>query len=138
KLATQHLFELGHSRIAYLLWSADDSLSRQRLAGYQSAHEEANVQSHENFIRFLQEPRTLGYDKSVELTMQRWLAEDWRELGCTAILAHNDEAAVSVIRVLREHGLRVPEDGSVVGFDGTRISELSTPELTTIKVPLQE
>jgi DNA-binding LacI/PurR family transcriptional regulator len=53
-------------------------------------------------------------------------------------LVHNDDGAEGVLRALREAGLRVPQDVSVVGFDGTEVSAHLTPPLTTMEVPLQE
>jgi GntR family transcriptional regulator of arabinose operon len=143
KLATQHLLSLGHRRIACLFHSIYDSVSRQRMAGYRAALQEAGVQQSsaqedDGLIQVLKDPTGDGYLKSGERTMAAWLKAGWSELGCTAILAHNDQTAIGVMRVLAEHGIRVPEDISVVGFDGTELSELSTPALTTIKVPLQE
>ncbi|MEO8657397.1 MAG: LacI family DNA-binding transcriptional regulator [Bryobacteraceae bacterium] len=53
----------------------------------------------------------------------------------TAIICVNDFMAVGVLRELREHGLRVPEDVSVTGFDNIRLSEYSYPQLTTVHIP---
>ena len=50
----------------------------------------------------------------------------------------NDETAIGVIAALQDAGLRVPEDVSVVGFDGTEIARYHRPRLTTVKVPLEE
>jgi DNA-binding LacI/PurR family transcriptional regulator len=138
KLGTQHLLELGHRRIAYLLLPEKNSITSRRLAGYHAALAEAGLADDETLLRFLQEPRRLGYRASAEATIQEWLQTSWRESGCTAILAHNDETAIGVVRALRARGLRVPQDVSVVGFDGTELSELSTPALTTVRVPLRE
>ncbi len=138
KSATQHLLKLGHRRIAYMPASDYDSISRQRLAGYRAAFGEAGLEPDKQLVKVLVDKRYYNYRKSAEQTMRNWLEEGWRDLGCTAILAHNDEAAIGIIKVLHEQGVQVPGDVSVVGFDGTELSELSTPSLTTIKVPLQE
>ena len=138
KLAVRHLQKLGHRRIAYLLSSNIDTISRRRLAGYHAALEAAGLPYDENFVRPLRKQRPFSYRESGEMAMQSWLQEGWHELDCTAIMAHNDEAAIGVIKALASANLRVPEDVSVVGFDGTELSELSTPSLTTIKVPLRE
>jgi LacI family transcriptional regulator len=70
--------------------------------------------------------------------MGSWLRGDWSKLGCTAIAAHNDEAAIGVLKALREADIQVPSDVSVVGFDGTELAAHSDPPLTTWKVPLEE
>ena len=58
------------------------------------------------------------------------IAEDEK---VTAVFCGNDEMAFGVVRAIQDAGLRVPEDISVAGFDGTEISEFSNPPLTTIR-----
>ena len=82
--------------------------------------------------------RFRGAPRERERRMELWLEHGWRELGCTAIMAHNDSTAIGVMRALGKAGLRVPEDVSVIGFDGTPLCEYSTPPLTTVEVPLHE
>ena len=53
----------------------------------------------------------------------------------TAVVCVNDFMALGVLRLLRERGLRVPEDVSVVGYDNIHLSEFATPALTTVNVP---
>ncbi|MEO7719177.1 MAG: substrate-binding domain-containing protein, partial [Capsulimonas sp.] len=62
----------------------------------------------------------------------------WKTLGYTALIAQNDNAAVGAIEAIREAGLRVPEDISVVGYDGNETYDYFTPRLTTVQVPIQE
>lgn len=138
RLATQHLLELGHQRIACLFSSGSDTISRQRLAGYRAAHEEAKVAVHAELEHYLHKTGVQSYREAGEEVMSAWLENGWRELGCTAMLAHNDHTAIGVMKVLTDASIRVPQDVSVTGFDGTEISDLCTPRLTTIKVPLAE
>jgi DNA-binding LacI/PurR family transcriptional regulator len=56
----------------------------------------------------------------------------------TAIFAFNDISAMGAIRALRESGLRVPEDVSVVGFDDIQSAAYQTPGLTTVRQPLRK
>ena len=56
----------------------------------------------------------------------------------TAIFAFNDNHAIGAIRAARAHGLRVPEDLSVVGFDDVEHATIVTPTLTTVRQPLAE
>ena len=74
-----------------------------------------------------------GYEK-----MKLWLGSNWAELNCTAILAHNDETAIGVIQALNDVGISAPDQVSVIGFDGTEISDYVRPNLATVKVPLEE
>jgi len=138
KVAARHLLEQGHRRIAYILSSDSDTISCQRLAGYRAALEEAGIGMDDRWIHFLKPNGVRNYRLDGETAMLNWLEADWAELGCTAILAPNDEAAIGMIRALKAHNIIVPDDLSVVGFDGTEVSELSTPRLTTVTVPLQE
>ncbi len=70
--------------------------------------------------------------------MQLWLQNGWRDLGCTAILGHNDRAATGMIDALQQAGLKVPVDVSVAGFDGTETFQLAAYGLTTVRVPVHE
>lgn len=137
--ATQHLLELGHRRIAYLHSRAAQYLVPHRRAGYLDALQASGVQPDKRWVRSLMsQVAAVDFRQTGRESMAAWLREDWNDLGCTALMAHNDEAAVGVIEALQEAGLRVPEDVSVVGFDGTELCEYSRPRLTTVEVPLRE
>src|SRR5258708_27350145 len=56
----------------------------------------------------------------------------------TAVFAYNDFSAIGAIRSLREAGLRIPEDVSVIGFDDVNSAAFQNPSLTTIRQPLQK
>jgi DNA-binding LacI/PurR family transcriptional regulator len=136
--AVQHLVNLGHQRIGYLI---QDSMYhapflQPRITAYREALQSAGIQADARWVRNLEgRPpyREGGYNN-----MQRWLAHSWHELGCTALLVQNDDTAIGVMQALQEAGIRVPDDVSIVGFDSTEISEYCTPHLTSVKVPLQE
>ena len=132
--AVEHLLQLGHRRIAYL--SADVYWSRQqRVSGYHDALREAGIVPKEQWLRTTEGHtfRQLG-----TAAMRAWLESDWKELGCTALLCHNDETALGIMEALHERGIRVPDDLSLVGFDGTILGETASPKLTTVQVPLRE
>jgi DNA-binding LacI/PurR family transcriptional regulator len=74
-----------------------------------------------------------GYDH-----MKEWLQNDWRSLGCTALLVHNDRAAVGAMDALREFDIHVPRDVSVIGFDGTAECEFTRPRLSSVGVALRD
>jgi LacI family transcriptional regulator len=71
-------------------------------------------------------------------SMRKWLHAGFRELGCTALLTQNDETAIGAVEVLRDAGIKVPEEVNIVGFDGTEVAEYCSPPLTTIVMPLYE
>ncbi len=68
------------------------------------------------------------------LATQRLLAEGET---FTALFAFNDVSAIGAIKALREAGLRVPEDVSVVGFDDVQSAAFQNPGLTTVRQPLR-
>ena len=132
--ATQHLIGLGHRRIAYLVGNYPWAM-QMRLMGYRAALAEAGISEGPGWVRVSE-----GCNSSEvgARSMREWLASSWGELGCTALLCHNDQTAIGVMEALREKNLRVPEDVSLVGFDGTALSEMAHPKLTTVEVPLRE
>ena len=140
--AAAYLVSLNHRRIAYV-HSQDRLLVPKRMGGYRAALEAAGISPLPQWTRSLASPPE-SYNKGTYFTrdgydtMLRWLKEDWNSLGCTAILAHNDETAIGVMQALREAGLRIPQDISVVGYDGMEICDFVTPRLATIELPLRQ
>lgn len=137
--AVDYLIELGHRRIAFL--TGVDMLARQRQAGYREALRKAKIVCNPHWVRTIPPPIEPGPCYFVDAgrrAIRQWLKEDWQTLGCTALLAHNDEIAIGAIDELQEAGVRVPEQLSVVGFDGTEITTHFRPRLTTVEVPLHD
>lgn len=144
--AVKHLVGLGHRRIAYLTTWAEHPVAQRRTASYRAALKAAGIEPNNHWVRPLPNPEPVPENVEVYRAfidwgreeMEGWLDEDWSALGCTALLAHNDDVAIGAIRALMASGLRVPEDVSVVGFDDTLTAELAHPALTTVHVPLRE
>lgn len=136
-LATRHLLEHEHRRIA--IFTSDHPIHEARYAGYSQALHEAGIaplpewKREKPHCRTSREAVANGY-----ATMKHWLETDWEETGCTALLANNDYVALGVIKALRENDLWVPDDVSVVGFDGVDVCEHVTPALTSVKIPLDK
>jgi|GEM_PF-656918 len=147
RMLAQHLVDLGHRRIACLMEIAPP-LRRNRINTPVGLRIEAweNVLSENGIARNPKWKRNLfapldplpNYRRSAYHVMKHWLAEDWHELGCTAVMTQNDMAAIGAIEALQEAGLRVPEDVSVTGFDGVEIAPPRIPQITTVRVPLEE
>jgi DNA-binding LacI/PurR family transcriptional regulator len=137
--ATEHLLELGHRRIAALI-SPISLITRRRIEGYRQALRKAGLRPREKWLRDQNYRLTaqVGFVQAAKQTMAQWLREDWSPLDCTAIVAQNDESAIGIIEALHEAGLRVPDDVSVIGFDGTELARHFRPRLTTMEVPLHE
>jgi DNA-binding LacI/PurR family transcriptional regulator len=139
KEATEYLLQNGHERIAYL-HGRDHTVVPQRIKGYHDALKKAGLKPQRKWLRRL--PGKIDYGAQfIEAghdAMQTWLREDWSALGCTALMAHNDEIAIGAMAALREASIVVPEEVSVIGFDGLQISDYVEPRLTTVEVPLQQ
>jgi len=130
RMATEYLLSLGHWRIAIISGDAALPCSRDRIAGYRAALEDAGVPVDPVLIRpgaFAQET---GYEQTCALL-------DLPEPP-TAIFAGSDTQAMGVYAALRVRGLTVPDSMSVVGFDDVPIASIITPALTTVRQPLVE
>lgn len=133
--AMGYLRSQGHERIAYLV----DMVSRLRIAGYKDTLWETGIASDPRWIRHVIIAGPVkSYEEAGYETMRQWFKEDWEELGCTAILAQNDETALGVIDALEQAGYSVPGQVSVVGFDGLEGRGRRGDRLTTIEVPLRD
>lgn len=136
--AVQHLLALGHRHIGCLMLT-QTPLPQRRIAGYHAALQQAGIHPRPEWIRSVQFPggdlalRALG-----RWNMEQWLLDGWRETGCTALLVQNDRMALGVLDALRAASLKVPQEVSVIGFDGTEEGEEATPRLTSVQVPLQK
>lgn len=140
--AVEELLELGHRRIACLMERLP-SLARQRLSGYYDAMLGAGIEPDSRWVRLTDTvpPSIVMQQPYVEWgrhEMRDWIASNWQELGCTAIVVQNEQAAIGVLQVLQEMGIQVPQQVSVIGFDGTEMGEMMIPRLSTIQLPLAE
>lgn len=128
--ATEHLLELGHRRIGYLGGPKSTECNQARLHGYMSALTASGVPVDPELVihgSFQVGHGIAGLRQLMEMAKPP-----------TAIFAGNDTVAVGVLREARQRGLRIPEDLSLVGFDGTALAEDSVPALTSIAQPLEE
>ena len=128
-MATRHLIDLGHRRIAHLMDAAAYARRpTERTAGYRRALAEAGIAAQADWI--VEGTNTLaGGDACVRALLERPGPRP------TALFAFNDQMALGALHALRTLGLRVPEDMAVVGFDGIALGAYSNPELTTVEQP---
>lgn len=125
--ATKYLINLGHKIIAYIDRPFDLPHSLDRLRGHRKALEE-------NGIKFREELVVRGgfnYEGGAE-AMQKLLM---RKSIPTAVIAFNDISAIGAIRAIKDNGLEVPRDISVIGFDDIPQSSFVVPRLTTVHFP---
>jgi LacI family transcriptional regulator len=132
RIATRHLLELGHERIAFLGEPPDNpfgfTATAQREKGYVDVLQGAGIERDQRLVRYGRHDRTVAQGLAAEL-----LAQPDRP---TAVFASSDVQATGVLAAAAAAGLRVPEDLSVVGFDDIELS--SYVGLTTVRQPLFE
>lgn len=129
-LATRHLIELGHRRIAFLAGRPDLESSRLRESGYRQALADAGIPVDEGLIRLGEYQRDSTHVPAAEL-----LSLPERP---TAIFAANDLSAIGTLDVAQQMGIDVPTELSVVGFDDIPESAQAIPPLTTVRQAIQE
>lgn len=132
KIALLHLVELGHSKICVLRGQPFSADSKDRWTAIQAASRRLGLEVPPERVVAMDRddpsPR-MGYEFTKRLMAQ---CQDF-----SAIFAYNDIAAIGAIHALREGGLRVPEDVSVLGFDDIREAAFQSPPLTTVVQPMQ-
>ena len=120
--AVRHLLDLGHRTVHHVAGPPDSEPALVRIATWQRCLDEAGL-------------------RPPPLWQGDWTARSGYRVGqllaqdptITAVYCANDEMAFGLIRALHEHGLRVPQDVSVVGFDDIALSEFLSPPLTTVR-----
>jgi LacI family transcriptional regulator len=130
RAATAHLLELGRRRIAHVTGPADLDVSAHRLQGYRDALAEAGVPFDADLVAegdFTAE----GGHRAVE----RLLAAG---TGLGGLFCGNDVTAIGALSALQVHGLSVPGDVAVVGFDDVSAAAYTVPPLTTVGQPTYE
>lgn len=126
-LATKHLLELGHRRIACIAGPQTLSPARQRVQGYQRALHELGVKVDDKLLRRADFTSAGGHAAMASLLKARQKP--------SAVFASNDLMAIGAICAAAEAGLSIPQDLSVIGFDDIALAAYSNPPLTTIAQP---
>jgi len=129
-LATHHLIELGHTRIACIAGPSSITPSAERITGYRQALEEANLPYDESLVL----RGDYHAQSGMELT-HVLLAMTPRP---TAIFALNDLMALGALRAAAEANYSVPRDLAIVGYDDLELARFTSPSLTTIAQPKKE
>lgn len=125
---TRHLVELGHREIGFIKGHPNQVASAERHRGFVAALEEAGIDPASARI----EQGLFTYRSGIDAA-ERILAAPGAP---TAIFASNDDMAAAAVGVAHRHGLHVPGDLSIVGFDDTAIATSIWPALTTIRQPI--
>jgi len=130
--AVGHLVELGHTNIAYLSGPKSNILEQQRFEGYRQALREAGIASDAGLVL----PGDFTFRTGVQAGQALLALEP--AARPTALFAANDEMAIGLIKTVHTAGLQIPDDLSVVGFDGIAYADYCEPTLTTIVQPRRE
>lgn len=126
RCAVEYLLDHGHRRIALIGGSRKSDTSRLRYQGYMDAYALHGLDpDKEGLYRAGRYSFKSGYELMSQLLDQK--------AGMTAVFAMADVMAIGAISAISDHGMRVPEDISVVGFDGIQIGEFYCPKITTIE-----
>jgi len=128
--ATNYLIENGYKKIGYLHSSVYINNFHYRKLGFENTLRENGIEPEEKY-QFSLEPTLDGsYGDMSEILRHK------PELP-TAFFADNDIIAFGAMKALQEIGIKIPEQVSIVGFDDMPYCEISTPKMTTVKVPKQ-
>jgi LacI family transcriptional regulator len=127
RLATEHLVELGHRRIGFIAGSSEYELSGWRVNGWRDAMATAGLATDD-----LLAEGDFSYASGRSAALRLFDAAD----PPTAIIASNDQMALATLQLVRERGLDVPRDVSIVSFDDTPIVRFAHPPLTAVVQPI--
>jgi LacI family transcriptional regulator len=131
RLAVNYLYELGHRKIAHIAGDETIDAGAARIKGYELAMQELNLPIRPGYLvnaGFF----SVGEGKQA---MERLLELDDQP---TAVFVAGDQMAIGVIEAIHEHGLHVPNDISVIGYDDIEMIQYITPKLTTIRQDTDE
>ncbi|HBE71496.1 MAG TPA: transcriptional regulator [Planctomycetaceae bacterium] len=129
-LVTQHLIENNHRRIAFVRGLANHTDAVERYHGYEQALREANIELDESLV--------LDGDFSAECGVRAVDHLVNNSISFTAMFCSNDTTAFGARLAMHRHGISVPEDVSLVGFDDQGEAAFVVPPLTTFRQPARE
>ena len=132
KKLVEHLIQVHHKkRILFLRGPIHQEDSARREGGYQSALSANNIPFDEKLILNGDFERDIAYE-----AMNRFL-DNGSRVDFDAVFTGDDDAAIGVLRSLQHHGLDVPNDIAVVGFDDLGFAPFLNPPLTTVRAPTE-
>jgi len=123
-LAGKHLVELGHRKIVFVGGTFNSFSVQQRFTGFKKALEEQKIPFNDEYILVGNFNIESGYKNGIKLL------KEYSQV--TAAMAADDLIAVGILKAMRERGVRVPQDFSLVGFDDIFIASLPGIDLTTV------
>lgn len=131
RMATEYLIANGHKEIGYIRGAYRIKGFRSRFSGFQIALRKHGLEYREDYVYTVSTTLNGAYqDMLKHLNKKRKLP--------TAFFADNDLVALGAMKALQECGYKIPDDISIIGFDDLPFSEISSPRLSTMKVPNAE
>jgi LacI family transcriptional regulator len=132
RLLVDHLIKVhGKKRILFLRGPVHQEDSARREAGYRAALHENGIPIDENLILNGDFERDVAYT-----AMNEFLGKN-KQIAFDAIFTGDDDAAIGVLKSLHEHGVRIPDDVAVIGFDDLGFAPFLNPPLTTVRAPTE-
>jgi DNA-binding LacI/PurR family transcriptional regulator len=130
--AVQHLLELGHARIIHFAGPEYSEHSRERVEGVRHAFSKSHLKFDDDMVVVAGDDIEAGY-RAAQAYFQAG-----RTHRATGVTCYNDLVALGVWQALRELDIVVPDEVSIVGFDGLELLEHLSPGLTTVNIPTIE
>ena len=127
-LAKKALIDLGHKDIAYIAGPLFKTDASTRLTGHKRALAEQNIPFYENLL-YIGDFKETGGTEGLKHFINK-------KVSFSAIVCANDEMASGSMKYAREHGFRLPEDLSIMGFDNVNFANYLYTKLTTIDNPV--
>ncbi|BCN30608.1 LacI family DNA-binding transcriptional regulator [Anaeromicropila herbilytica] len=133
--AVDYLCRLGHKKIAIITAKEDESIGKYRLNGYLNALKDHGIPINKNLIKYMHKDIDEYSLENGKICTYELLSsnEDF-----TAIFAISDNLAIGVCKAILDYGKSIPDDYSVLGFDGIELTSYFNPTITTIKQPVVE
>ena len=129
--AVDYIARLGHKKIGIITTGEEDrTIGKLRFEGYKRALKENKLKYNEKFVEIGEYTFESGFDAMNKLLK--------KQLEITAVFVTTDIMAIGASKAILSNGLRIPEDISVVGFDGMDYSLYFHPSITTIVQPVEE
>ncbi|MBC7765521.1 MAG: GntR family transcriptional regulator [Hyphomonadaceae bacterium] len=126
--ATKHLLDLGHRRIGGI-FKADLAQGQLRYKGFMDAQTKVGISLAEERVVLFVGDET---GKSIQTTQYETLLQN-----VTAVVCYNDLVAVKLMDIIKEKGLKIPEDISIVSFDDSQLATFSEVKLTSVAHPME-
>ena len=130
KLATRHLIECGHTKLAFL-GDPEHAEMAERFKGFIDAHKEAGLTHNPELTLAIDITSQAAYKKISDVILTRGLCFD-------GIITTSDMVAVGAVKALKERYIAIPGEVGIVGFDDIALAELRHPALTTIRQNTRE